>query len=138
SIPIWLRGPAVTTQPITTPRLRGEVGSRARCGCRVRGKLPVPPLAAVLSPKCPSPRPSPRKRGEGISRGSVRASLRLLHLARTRTGRIGLLARRAGLGHQAVQRLCFAVEHRARLLAAQHDAPERVHEHLVELAIALP
>src|SRR5271169_6565328 len=68
---------------------------------------------------------------------AVRASLPLLRLARAGTGRIGLPAPRAGLGHQAVQRLCFAVEHRAGLLAAQNDELERVHEHLIELAAAL-
>src|SRR5712671_1703368 len=68
---------------------------------------------------------------------AYRASLPLLRLARAGTGRIGLPARGTGLGHQAVQSLCFAVEHRARLLAAQHDELERVHEHLVELAAAL-
>jgi hypothetical protein len=60
-----------------------------------------------------------------------------MHLARAATGRIGLPARRTGLGHQVVQRFSFAVEHCARLLASQHDQLKRVHEHLVELAAAL-
>ena len=36
----------------------------------------------------------------------------LLHLACAAAGRVRLPTRRADLGHQAVQRLCFAVEHR--------------------------
>src|SRR6202022_4343856 len=77
-----------------------------------------------------------KKRQLAVS--AVGPGLLLLHLARAGTRRIGLPARGTGLGHQALQRLCFAVEHRARFLAAQHDELERVHEHLVELAAALP
>src|ERR1700732_4534027 len=59
----------------------------------------------------------------------------LLHLTRSGTGRIGPPARCTRLGHQARQYLCFAVEHSSRILTAQYDKLERVHEYLVKLAI---
>ena len=62
----------------------------------------------------------------------------LLHLACAAAGRVRLPTRRADLGHQAVQRLCFAVEHRARLLAAQYDEPKLMVYHAAMRARVAP
>src|SRR5215469_3436235 len=68
---------------------------------------------------------------------AVRTSFPLLHLARAGTRRIGLPAWCTGLGHQALQYLCFTVEHRARLLTAQNDQLERLQKYRVELGVVL-
>ena len=60
-----------------------------------------------------------------------------MHLARAGAGWVGRPAWRARFSHQSIQRLCFTVEDGARLLAAQHNALERVREHLLELARAV-
>src|SRR5215471_1465794 len=86
---------------------------------------------------CPQFKFRPERGLIDAPRVSRSASLRLLHLAHTSTGRIGLPARCTSLGHQVLQGLCFAVEHCAGVLAAQHDKLERTHEHPIELAVAL-
>jgi hypothetical protein len=70
ALPAALRFPRA---PITSPRLRGEVGSRTRFpvrgdGARLRYRFAQPK-------RSPSPQPSPGKRGEGgrIERRSSRA-----------------------------------------------------------------
>jgi hypothetical protein len=66
SHPLRSCGTQLTTQPITSHRLRREVGSRAQ-----RGQASCSTCGAVQSTRCPSPRPSPPKRGDGCRTGSV-------------------------------------------------------------------
>ena len=63
----------MSTQPITSPRLRSLAGrGREPRAARLPGEghFSAPAVDAARSPRRPSPRPSPRKRGEGVSRGS--------------------------------------------------------------------
>jgi hypothetical protein len=60
----------LTTRPNHLARLAGR-GREPRAARRTgEGQLSAPPVDAARSPRRPSPRPSPRQRGEGVSRGS--------------------------------------------------------------------
>jgi hypothetical protein len=63
-------------RPVTSPRLRGEVGVRALGrGVRVRGNAELPNGEYLYDPaRGPSPHASPRKRGEGEFGDSGRAN----------------------------------------------------------------
>src|SRR5215831_15779238 len=50
---------APTAATTTSPRLRGEVDSRAQRGCRVRGMLQAPALGVARSRAAPHPYPLP-------------------------------------------------------------------------------
>src|SRR6516164_287570 len=70
----------LAAHPVTSPRLRGEVGICApERGFRVRGVHPPATAALRTTIKRPLTQPSPRKRGEGESCGSDAANVRFLH-----------------------------------------------------------